>query len=103
MVVCVGRVSPPQTEKHGQWRAKTEEVLYSEQEAALSRLWRLGGMGEISPPTGGAGRSGDLAGAPGVLHVLAPPAQHVVGDDTACKVTVSQGETSVEKYYRESE
>ena len=84
VIVGIGRVSPPQTEKHGQWRAKTEQVLYSEQEAALSRLRRLGGVREISPPTGGAGRSGDLAGAPGVLHVLAPAAQHVVGDNTAC-------------------
>ena len=90
VIVGIGRVSPPQTEKHGQWRAKTEQVLYSEQEAALSRLRRLGGVGEISPATSGAGRSGDLAGAPGVLHVLAPAAQHVVGDNTACKARVAQ-------------
>ena len=83
VIVGIGRVSPPQTEKHGQWRAKTEQVLYSEQEAALSWLGRLGGVGEISPATGGTGRSGHLAGAPGVLHVLAPTTQHVVGDNTA--------------------
>ena len=90
VIVGIGRVSPPQTEKHGQWRAETEEVLYSEQEAALGRLRRLGGVGEISPATSRAGWSGDLAGAPGVLHVLAPAAQHVVGDNTACKARVAQ-------------
>ena len=91
VIVGIGRVSPPQTEKHGQWRAETEEVFYSEQEAALRRLGRLGGVGEISPATGGTGRSGHLAGAPGVLHVLAPTAQHVVGDNTACNQNQSAG------------
>ena len=95
VIVGIGRVSPPQTEKHGQWRAKTEQVLYSEQEAALSWLGRLGGVGEISPATGGARRSGHLARAPGVLHVLAPAAQHVVGDNTACNTELVSLENKV--------
>ena len=96
VVVCVGRVSPPQTEEHWQWRAETEKVFYPEQEAALRRLGRLAGVCEVSPATG------QLTGAPGVLHLLTPPAQHVVGDNTAC--TSHSWKTNNElKYYRESE
>ena len=81
VIVGVGRVSPAQAEKDREGRAQTEKVFYSEEQSALGWLGRLGG--EISPSTGCTGRSGELTGAPGMLHVLAPATQHVVGYNTA--------------------
>ena len=81
VIVGVGRVSPAQAEEDREGRAQTEKVFYSEEQSALGWLGRLGG--EISPSTGCTGRSGELTGAPGMLHVLAPATQHVVGYNTA--------------------
>ena len=74
VVVGVGGVPPPQAEEDRERAAEADEVLYPEHEAALGGLRR-------GPEPPGAGAH---AAAPGVLHVLTPPGQHVVGDNTAC-------------------
>ena len=91
MIVCVGGVSPPEAEEHGERGAKADQVLYPEHEAALRGLRRLGAVREVAPAAaGGRGGARHLGRAPRVLHVLAPARQHVIRDNTACTHTISQ-------------